>query len=306
MFDTILFATNASPTCDDAADVAFDLAKKYKSKLEIFHVLGVPTRGFSHFSIDPKTGDKEFINEEHLAKVRGGLGRAYQDRIEYCRDCEVDVAWGQPHTEILRKARKDDVDLVVLGAHTRDEDQDARRHRWVVGNTMRKVAKGSRCPVLIINRPCENCWGYFSNIVLGVDFSKASVSAYKFAANLAKQIGTYLHVFHAVDLTPGPAGKPRLQAEVEDAIAAAKQKIAEVYPPLVPDFDNYQIEVWEGIPYVEILKFTREKHGDLIVMAHHAKEGATEEAEIGSTVEQVVLRASCPVISINRPHKAEV
>ena len=30
-------------------------------------------------------------------------------------------------------------------------------------------------------------------------------------------------------------------------------------------FDNYGIEVWEGIPYVEILKFAREKNCDLII-----------------------------------------
>ena len=32
MFENILFATTASPTCDDAAKVAFDLALKYDSK----------------------------------------------------------------------------------------------------------------------------------------------------------------------------------------------------------------------------------------------------------------------------------
>ena len=38
MFEKILFATTASPTCDPAANVAFDLAKKYKAKLHILHV----------------------------------------------------------------------------------------------------------------------------------------------------------------------------------------------------------------------------------------------------------------------------
>ena len=37
MFKKILFATTASPTCDNAAHVAFDLANKYKSDLFVFH-----------------------------------------------------------------------------------------------------------------------------------------------------------------------------------------------------------------------------------------------------------------------------
>ena len=43
MFEKILFATTASPVCDNAANVAFDMALKYDSeKLILFHVLGVP------------------------------------------------------------------------------------------------------------------------------------------------------------------------------------------------------------------------------------------------------------------------
>ena len=86
---------------------------------------------------------------------------------------------------------------------------------------------------------------------------------------------------------------------------AAKKKIEDVYVSQLKDFDNYEIEVWEGIPYVEILKFSREKNGDLIVMSHHTRETDPEKAMLGSTVEQVVLRASCPVASVNRPHKVK-
>ena len=38
-------------------------------------------------------------------------------------------------------------------------------------------------------------------------------------------------------------------------------------------------------------------------MAHHAREVDPEEAELGSTVEQIVLRSSCPVASVNHPDK---
>jgi nucleotide-binding universal stress UspA family protein len=37
-------------------------------------------------------------------------------------------------------------------------------------------------------------------------------------------------------------------------------------------YDNFDIEVREEIPYVETLKFAREKTGDLIVMAHHPRQ----------------------------------
>jgi nucleotide-binding universal stress UspA family protein len=96
------------------------------------------------------------------------------------------------------------------------------------------------------------------------------------------------------------------QVEIENRIKAAKEKIEKRYIAKLNGYDNYSIEVREGIPYVEILKFAREKTGDLIVMAHHTKEVDPEKAVLGSTVEQVVLRSACPVASVNHPDKVAV
>ncbi|OQX19710.1 MAG: universal stress protein, partial [Desulfobacteraceae bacterium IS3] len=99
------------------------------------------------------------------------------------------------------------------------------------------------------------------------------------------------------------AGTILEQSEIEAKIAEARKKIEKNYLSQITDYDNYEVEIWEGIPYIEILKFSRDKNGDLIVMAHHTRDIDPEEAVLGSTVEQVVLRASCPVASVNRPHK---
>ena len=168
---------------------------------------------------------------------------------------------------------------------------------------MQKVAKGAKCPVLIVSRPCTTCLWYFSNIIFGTDFSKASDSAFKFAYKLCKEIGSKLWLFHALDLSVMHSGTVLEQSEIEDKIKEAKEKIEKKYVSQIKDFDNYEVDVWEGIPYVEMLKFARKKNGDLIIMAHHTREADDDNAVLGSTVEQVVLRASCPVASVNRPDK---
>jgi hypothetical protein len=38
-------------------------------------------------------------------------------------------------------------------------------------------------------------------------------------------------------------------------------------------------------------------------MAHHTRDIDPDQAQLGSTVEQVVLRAACPVASVNHPDK---
>jgi len=301
MFSRILFATTASPTCDNAAKVAFDLELKWNAELVLFHVLGVPTRGFSPFVTDVRTGETEQADGDYVEWVKEEMKNTYGELLEES-EAQLETVVGVPHREILRKARKWDPDLIVMGAHTRQEDVGATRYRNVVGSTMQKVAKAARCPVVIISRPCTTCWKLFSNIVFCTDFSKAAEAAFLWAYQLSKTVGAKLHLFHAVDIAQG-FGDTENQPAIEAKLKDAREQINQRYISRIEDFDNYQVEVWEGIPYVEILKFQREVQGDLIVMAHHTRETDPEKALLGSTVEQVVLRASCPVASVNHPDK---
>ena len=303
MFTKILFATTASPTCDNAAKVAFDLELKWDAQLTIFHVLGIPTRGYSPFVTDVRTGEREHADPDYIEWVKEEMKNTYGDLLKDTQGVEIEAAVGIPHREILRVARKKDVDLIIMGAHTRQEEIGATRYRDVVGSTMQKVAKSARCPVVIISRPCTTCWKLFSNIVFGTDFSKAADSAFMFASKLAQEVGAKLHLFHACDITSSSAGRVLGQEEIEQLIEGSRQKMEKRYAAKMNGYDNYGIEVREGVPYIEILKYAREKMGDLIVMAHHTREVDPEEAVLGGTVEQVVLRSACPVASVNHPDK---
>ena len=303
MFTKILFATTASPTCDNAAKVAFDLELKWEAQLTIFHVLGIPTRGYSPFVTDVRTGEVEQPDPDYIEWVKEEMKNTYGDLLKDTEGVEIEAAVGTPSREILRVARKKDVDLIIMGAHTRQEDIGATRYREVVGSTMQKVAKSARCPVVIISRPCTTCWKLFSNIVLGTDFSKASDSAFLFASKLAQEFGAKLHMFHACDISTSSAGQVLGQEEIEKLLEGSRQKMEKRYAAKMNGYDNYGIEVREGVPYIEILKYAREKMGDLIVMAHHTREIDPEEAVLGTTVEQVVLRSACPVASVNHPDK---
>ncbi|MDM8515734.1 universal stress protein [Desulfobacterales bacterium HSG16] len=302
MFEKILFTTTGTPTCDHAAHVAFDLAKKYKSKIYVFHVFGRPTRSFSTLVTDSRTGEESNFDQDYVSWVEEELKNTYANQIKEVPECEIKTLVGVPHTEVLRFARKNDIDLIVMGAHSRQEEPGATRYRAVVGSTMQQVAKRARCPVLVVSRPCTTCLWYFSNIIFGTDFSKASHSAFLFAYKLAKEIGSKLWLFHALDLT-SRGGTTLEQKEIEQEIEKAKKRIETEYVSKMKGYDNYEIEVWEGTPFVEVLKYSREKNGDLIVMSHHTREIDLEKALLGSTVEQVVLRASCPVASVNHPDK---
>lgn len=303
MFGKILFATTAKPNSNNAAKVAFDLTFKYEARMYLFHVLGLPSRGYSQMVTDLKSGEEDTVDADYRAWVEEELDNFYSGLMDGMPDGSVvkQLAVGVPATEILRFARQEDVDLIVMGPHNREDDDSASsRIRAVIGNTMREVARRSRCPVLIVNRPCTTCWKLFSNIVFCTDFSKPNDAAFKFAYKTAVEVGAKLYLFHAFDISNALAGVFAGQAEIERKLEHARELMQKKYISQMQDYDNYQVEIWEGTPYVEILKFARDKQADLVVMAHHTGDVPDDEAEIGSTVEQVVLRSACPVASVNR------
>ncbi len=190
--------------------------------------------------------------------------------------------------------------MIIMGAHKQIKDVDALRYRNVTGDTLQKVAKSAPCPVLIISRPySKNLWD-LKNILCGTDLSKSSMPAFRFALKFAIENKCKLHLFHGVDITGQQYGKVPSQIEVEQKIAEAQAKMQEIYVPEMGGYDNFEIAVWEGIPYMEILKYARENDINLIAMAHHTGSIFQRKEILGSTIEEVVLRSACPVASVNR------
>ena len=65
-------------------------------------------------------------------------------------------------------------------------------------------------------------------------------------------------------------------------------------------FGNIEHVVTKGIPYEEITRFAETNKVDLIVLATHGRTGL-DRLLFGSTAEQVVRYAPCPVLSVRLP-----
>ena len=299
MFKKILLATSASPASDHAARVAFNLAATYNAELNIFHVLGVPSRGFSQVVVDVKTREKVDVDDEYLFGVTEEIKAYYGKYLDKGLEYTIDVSVGLPAREILRQAKAFEPDLILLGGTTGDADQSVYK-KSAAGSTLHKVAKAASCPVMAVTRPAASFWGGMSNILFGTDFSKTSDKAFEYALSLAENMGCELHVFHALDISGVQSGKLLDQDEIEQQIRESLRRIRARYETRLKGLKSYSMDVWEGIPFIEIVKYARDKHADLIVMAHHSRRLPSEDSRLGSNVEQVIVRAGCPVLSVNK------
>ena len=69
----------------------------------------------------------------------------------------------------------------------------------------------------------------------------------------------------------------------------------------IPKELEHEYTVWEGTtPFLEILKYAREKDVELILMGSHTRE-KNKKWYIGSAVEQVSARSICPVAVVTNP-----
>lgn len=299
MFKKILFATSATEATDQAARVAFNIAKSYQSHLNIFHVMGVPSRGYSQAIVDVKSKERVDVDEDYIAWVTEDIKTYYEKYLDEKLDYIIDVTVGLPAREILRQAKIVKPDLIVMGGSTGDEDETVYK-KSSAGSTLQKVARAAKCPVLVVTRPAASFWGGVSNIVFGTDFSKTSDRAFDFAIKVAKALDCELSVFHALDITSLHTGKMLSQDEIEQQIRESLRKIRARYEPRLKELKAYSMDVWEGIPFIEIVKYARDKHADLLIMAHHSRRIPSGDMRLGGNVEQVIVRAGCPVISVNK------
>ena len=138
-----------------------------------------------------------------------------------------------------------------------------------------------------------------NKIVIPTDFSEASLKALDMAKQAADAFDAELHVMTAV------------QAPIvfQPTMAASYPSIDELRKEAMERLEAYEKEhlaswgrtvhkiVFEGRASDEICRYAEEIDATMIVMATHGHSGLAHIV-IGSTTENVVRHAKCPVLSV--------
>jgi len=153
MYKKILFCTDLYPGSDYAFAAALDMAETSGADLIILHVLESRHR----YSGQLITNDGEvWGSEEVFDRLKQKLREYYFMRVESEKPdfIKVAVRGGVPWLEILRVARKEKVDLIVMGPYTvRGSIVEFVSSSPQLGTTAQQVSLRARCPVSIITSP---------------------------------------------------------------------------------------------------------------------------------------------------------
>jgi len=148
------------------------------------------------------------------------------------------------------------------------------------------------------------------SILLPTDFSECASCALSYATSLAREFKASIicvHVIEPVVPTVGYTGITEplpiadISDQLEDSATRELPKVAEC-----DECAGLEIEevIVHGDAAAEIVRVAREREVDLIVIASHGRTGLGRML-FGSTAEEVVRHASCPVLVVKPPQDEE-
>ena len=146
----ILFCTDFSEDANHAFIHALGLAEKNDARLHILHIPHSPYVYCKHI-VDEHVPEgapcgESFFNAEIVERAEEDLRREYADKLNGYKNYTLAVRDGLPYVEIVRYAKKNDIDQIVMGDRGKYELDRIER-----GSTVDKVVRYSRFPLTSVN-----------------------------------------------------------------------------------------------------------------------------------------------------------
>jgi nucleotide-binding universal stress UspA family protein len=293
----ILCPTDFSDTSRLSLDFAVAIAKWYDSTLTVLHVSAVTGDAFgASAALLPKVHLTPRERDHVLASIRQFVETEIGPTVSYV----ADLAEGSVADEIVNKAVVLPADLIVLGTHGYSGVD-----RLLLGSVTDKVLRKASCPVLTVAPHAPEAVPVPSalcrRILCAIDFSPCSMEGLTYALSLAQETNADLFVLsvweHLPDEDPSTPPSPALRAYFESMHADRRSRLARAIPDAARTYCTIETIVGEGRAYREILRVADAKDADLIVIGVRGR-GEIDRWLFGSTAQEVVRRATCPVLTI--------
>ena len=279
----VLWATDFSDESKEALAYAKFFAKTFGAKLTALHV--VPDFAPALYEAWPE------VQAELAGKIEGTKisAKAQLDHIcaaeGVCPD-KVLITEGSAAKVILKTAKKEDADLIVVGRKGVSGPEQN-----LIGSVTHQILRGARVPVLVTKgttgRP-----GAISKILVPTDFSAEEDIERDHAWRLAKVFGASLMFLYVLELFGHDFRlTDEMFASVLKKLQARKKK--EHKNVDIGEDVTKAVHGWEGV-----IDYAETKGFDLIVMSTTVRK--LTRFFLGSTTEKVIAHSRVPVFAIPR------
>lgn len=288
----VLCPTDFSDVSIKAEAYATAMADHYGASLHLLHVdPPMPVMApYGEIPVDIRLFEEQ--REQALADLAAAGERARALGVE----TETSVRGGHPAREILTAVEEQAADLLVLGTHGRGGVE-----HLLLGSVAEKIVRRAPCPVMVVPAAAHPETGVlFSRILCPVDGSAASADAVAFALSLARETDGHLTLLYVVEPVPASAEFGALDLEEYHRLGEthARTILAGAVTADEREWCRVSESVALGKASDRIVDTARVEHSDVIVMGVRGR-GAIDLLAFGSTTNDVIRRAACPVIAVH-------
>ena len=279
-FRKILVPVDGSHICLHAEELAAAIAKNFKSKVTVIHVV---SHDLLHVGLESRYGVPPSVRTEITNWFLQTGKKIVWDAEALFKEEGIDVdarviEYEDPAETVLRVAKDEGHDLVVMGNRGETEVEV-----FSLGSVAEKVSRHAECPVLIVKEKTK-----LSKILVATDGSKSAEKALEYAVQLAKK-----HKAKVILLNVGESKifglKPEVARGIGESIlsdAAAKVKGLKL---------NTQLEF--GNPPETIIEVAEKGNYDLIVVGSRGL-SSVKRFFLGSVSDDVSHHAKCSVLIV--------
>ena len=290
----ILCATDFSDFSNHAVPYGIALAKEFKAKLFLCHVIDLSSAAVYGEAVLALEEQQKRMTKYAEDEMAGLMSR-------HSVDWEPLVAVGNAAHEVARMAAEKKADITVAASHGR-----AGLKRLILGSVTERLMRTLPCPLLVVRSPER---GFVTpadqaitlkRILVGCDFSPDSNLALHYGLSLAQEFQASLHLVHVIQpplyeyLEKPEAPEAASQKGLKGTL---KQKLDEMVPEEARTWCEPVTALLAGQPHEEITKYALVNDVDLVVLGVRGH-SLVETLFVGSTTDRVLRRAPCPVLSV--------
>lgn len=288
----ILCPSDFSDVSARAETYATAMARHYDATLHLLHVdPPMPvTAPYGEIPVDIR------LFEEQRVQATADLAASAAKAREAGVPTESTIRGGHPAREILAVVKEENSDLVVIGTHGRGGVE-----HLLLGSVAEKVMRKAPCPVMVVPPGAHPETGVlFSRILCPIDGSAASREAVRYAVSLARETDGHLTLLAVVEPVPvtGEFGALDVDEYRKAGEAHARKVLADALPAEVRAWCRVDEKVAVGKASERILDTAQSERADVIVMGVRGR-GAIDMLAFGSTTNDVIRRAACPVLAVH-------
>src|ERR1043165_65158 len=297
--ENILVPTDFSENSLKTLAYGIAMARQFGATLSLLHIVE-PTAPFTGLEAVPIVLD----GNEQLSSAENRMAEFAALHVPADIAVTSLVRLGSAVHEISDFAKSHNIDLMIASVHPHN-----RVSRALFGGITERIIHEAPCPILIVREhehdffEADGAGGIrIHRILAPVDFTPCSEKALRYAVAFGQQFDAEVFCLHVVE-----TDKPLIIMETESYRKTHEIEASNNMNALIREVDGsvrFETGIVTGSPHHEIIDAADDCECDMIVIGEHCRSGVFGRFMLGSTADEVVKGAHCPILIV-RPHEHE-